>query len=129
MLPFWFKNLRKYFINGLDQANYHGGKEVEEVSEQYANVVGSKIFDDAGVELHTIQLDLDCEHYYVPSSTSGHGHLYIYRAVNRDQYSLLLHTLVGLGIIQRGYADQLFSYGQTFLRLPGVKKGQNSVTS
>ena len=85
-----------------------------------ANIVGS-LNTESG--LHTPQLDLDLPHAYVPSSTEGHGHLTLTGlSLSWKEYKRLLKALHRAGVIQDGYYGYAVARGQTFLRLPHVKK-------
>ena len=85
-----------------------------------ANLVGSQL--PSG--LHAPVLDLDtASPVVVPSSTPGHYHLYLDGVeLTTEEYSELLDVLCRLGIIERGFANQLPRLGQTFLRPPGFTK-------
>lgn len=83
-----------------------------------ANLVSS-LGDDG---LHYPVLDLDFGAYVVPSSTPGHFHLYLERAMPWDTYAGLLVALAEAGVIERGYADACLARGMTFVRMPGVSK-------
>lgn len=71
---------------------------------------------------HKILLDLDVEHHYIPSSTTGHAHLYINKVLNHEEYRELLRVLKKYGILGEGTASQIDRDGCTSLRLPGIQK-------
>lgn len=71
---------------------------------------------------HRPLLDLDLKAAVIPSSTSGHGHLYIDKELTWKQYQKLLNVLADLGIIEAGYRGASLARGYTALRLPWVKK-------
>jgi hypothetical protein len=90
----------------------------------YANVVTSEIKHVEPLRRHVVALDLDHQAYLVPSTTEGHGHLYIDvpGGVAHDDYMALLELLGRIGIIEPGYADVSIKRGHTDLRLPWIKK-------
>lgn len=89
------------------------------VDEGSGNLISSMVAPD----MHRPVLDLDFPHVYVPSTTPGHGHLYINNVVLNDlQHYLLISTLVELGILSRGSKIQLDSHGLSLTRPPHVKK-------
>lgn len=118
-LPLWLMKLgfrRAHLIND----NYKEHKEYQEVGchPADANIITSRTFDD----MHVIQLDLDIEHYYVPSTTPGHGHLFINKELSWAKYANLLNVLADLEIIQNGYRDCSLKRGYSALRVPGLDK-------
>lgn len=71
---------------------------------------------------HTVMLDLDVPVRLVPSSTTGHWHLYIDVAMPWWRYRRLLRALKTAGIIEPGYYSVSVARKHTALRLPWVKK-------
>ena len=71
---------------------------------------------------HFPVLDLDVPAHLVPSSTSGHSHLYIDKLLSWDQYKELLTALAKAGIIEDGYAGASIARGHTAVRLPWKRK-------
>lgn len=83
------------------------------------NLISSMVAPDQ----HRPVLDLDFPHVYVPSTTPGHGHLYINNVVLNDlQHYVLISTLVQLGILSEGSKVQLDAHGLSLTRPPHVKK-------
>lgn len=83
------------------------------------NLISSMVAPDQ----HRPVLDLDLPHVYVPSSTPGHGHLYINNVVLNDmQHYVLITTLVELGILGKGSRVQLDTHNMSLTRPPHVKK-------
>lgn len=78
--------------------------------------------DDYRKRYHFPVLDIDVPARYVPSSTPGHGHLYIDKLLNWRQYEELLRVLGKVGIIEEGYAGASIARGHTAVRLPWVGK-------
>jgi hypothetical protein len=75
--------------------------------------------------LHAPVLDLDYEAHLEPSSTPGHYHLYLDRLVEHDKYMNLIRALADCGLIEWGFADASIKRGATFVRMPGVRKGED----
>lgn len=73
-------------------------------------------------EVHLPVIDLDIEHHYEPSSTSGHGHLFLNVSLTRDQMTELVSVLARLGIIEAGFANSYSERGYTAVRKPGIVK-------
>jgi hypothetical protein len=71
---------------------------------------------------HAPVLDIDIPCTYVPSTTEGHGHLYIDKELTLPQYIELMEVLVRLGIVERGFLISLEQRGFTAVRLPWIKK-------
>lgn len=71
---------------------------------------------------HKPVLDIDFPAALLPSSTTGHYHLYLDKEVPWDDYVELLTSLAKCGIIEQGYADVSIERGHTAVRLPWVKK-------
>jgi len=84
-----------------------------------ANLVGSLL--DDGHHAPAIDLDLPCK--LLPSSTPGHHHLLIDKAMPWWKYVLLLRVLVFVGLVERKFYRHSRKRRQTFLRLPHVRKG------
>lgn len=83
-----------------------------------ANLVGSQTITG----LHMPVLDIDFPAHLEPSTTPGHFHLYLNRAMTWDDYLLLLAGLHLAGVIEEGFYLMTVKRGQSFVRLPGVKK-------
>lgn len=84
-----------------------------------ANVVSSETtFGD----LHKPVLDLDFPHRYEPSSTPGHGHLYLNNSIPWEAYERLLDAMAECRILEPGYVDASKKRKATFVRLPWVIK-------
>lgn len=92
-----------------------------------ANLVSSRIAGGTeanpdGQDLHAPAIDIDLPCRIVPSSTPGHGHLYIDFPMPWRDYELLLRTMAMVGLVEPGYADASIAHGASFLRKPGVKR-------
>lgn len=86
-----------------------------------ANVTSSKVAGKPG--MHRPLLDIDLPAKLIPSSTSGHFHLYLDREMPWDDYAFLLCALAEVQVIQPGYRDAALTRKATYLRLPWIKKG------
>jgi hypothetical protein len=73
-------------------------------------------------DMHRPVLDLDMPCRLIPSSTPGHFHLYIDRAMTWETYAELLGALSKANIIEPGYAGASLARGYTRVRLPWVRK-------
>jgi hypothetical protein len=71
---------------------------------------------------HRPILDIDMPVTVIPSSTPGHGHLYIDKLLTWGQYKRLLDVLAEVGIIEHGYLNASIERGFTAVRLPWIKK-------
>jgi hypothetical protein len=91
-----------------------------------ANLVGSAVggLPESENALHLPTLDLDVPAHLIESSTPGHTHLYIDVPMTTKEYFRLLDVLADCRILERKYVEWSKSRGQSFLRRPGVKKGQ-----
>lgn len=72
---------------------------------------------------HMPVLDIDVPHHYEPSTTPGHGHLYIDVPVEWPEYAVILRALGDAGILEPGYVGASLDRRATFVRLPWIKKG------
>lgn len=71
---------------------------------------------------HRPVLDLDFPAVVVPSTTPGHGHLYLDKVLTWSQYVELLEVLGRVGILEPGYVSASIAREFTSVRLPWVKK-------
>lgn len=78
---------------------------------------------DAPVD-HWPVIDIDHECAWVPSTQTGHGHLYINKAVSFEGLIEILAVLTKHGIVQPGFLDAAFTRGYSAVRVPGLKKPQ-----
>lgn len=120
-LPTW---LRFNVFYRAKLVNSSGAEKTEpqehvEVHPFDANLISSKKLDGK----HVLMLDLDVQHAYLMSSTSGHGHLIIDAELETDQLKEIVDVLAKYGILQKGIKKQLDDRGFLTLRMPGMKKG------
>lgn len=90
---------------------------VDNIAE--ADVINSQEKD---TEIHRPVIDIDLPMAIIPSTTPGHGHLYIDKPMSWYKYERLLYALESAGIIEEGYLGASLARGYTSVRLPWVKK-------
>lgn len=86
-----------------------------------ATVVSSDLPGEGGY-WHMPVIDIDFPVRAVPSSTEGHTHLYIDKAMPWWQFQNLLDALVQADLVQVGYAEAAKRRGHSDVRLPWVRK-------
>jgi len=97
----------------------YGTPEVRRVAdEQDANVSTSLLTNG----LHAPVLDIDFGALLIPSSTAGHFHLYLDRAITWRKYRRLLKALGRAGILEPGYVKASLRRGHSAVRRPGNYK-------
>ena len=84
-----------------------------------ANLITSQV---AGSDLHKVVLDVDLPCGLIASSTPGHFHLFIDKAMTWPEYAALLEALTAAGIVEVGYLAAAQRRGHTAVRLPWVRK-------
>lgn len=89
-----------------------------------ASVLTSAVSTTEGIhlDLHKPVLDIDFPVVALPSSTPGHSHLYIDKAMPWDDYEKLLVVLVEIGLLEEGYLGASRMRHYTAVRAPWVKK-------
>lgn len=85
-----------------------------------ATCVTSEAVDREGVHYPVIDIDHPCT--LIESTTPGHFHLYIDKALPWEAYLELLDVMSRFGIVERGYYYAAERRGYTAVRLPWVKK-------
>ena len=86
-----------------------------------ANAITSVIADDPE-GLHKLILDVDFPVQAIPSTTPGHYHLYIDKALSWDDLEGVFTAMADAGLVERGYARACSDQRFTTVRLPWVKK-------
>ena len=113
-----------------------GGKEAADDYERI-EAPADKLADANGVSsrvtmlgtptgYHKVMVDIDMEAMLIPTSTEGHYHLVIDKAVSWSDYVVLLKALNNCGIISNGYTNVSIERGCTWLRTPWTRKGDSS---
>lgn len=107
-----------YRAANLDLA--YGEKETVVPTEMLseANLVSSLLPN----KMHAPVIDLDGPHNLVPSSTPGHGHLYLDTPMTWRRYKTLLRALWKAGVIEEGFYRNSVRRGFSSVRPPGVYK-------
>lgn len=72
--------------------------------------------------LHAPVIDIDIPVTLVPSSTPGHSHLYIDKAMDFSSLCHLLRAMAAAGVVEVGFAEASIAKGYSAVRLPWVKK-------
>lgn len=85
-----------------------------------ADLITSEVKNAAGI--HKVVLDIDFPVVVLPSSTPGHHHLFIDKAMTWEKYRDLIEAFVDAGIVEPGYMGASEQRGFTGVRPPWVKK-------
>ena len=94
-----------------------------EVEYAQGNLISSALNPKfANITLHAPIFDIDVPHTYVPSSTPGHGHLYINQETTWEDYLRILEAMSDAGLIESGWVSASRTRGYACLRAPGVTK-------
>lgn len=116
-----------YFVEDLDKRDKSGSTDhLNAIDSEFrqptvkdkANLLSSLCQDGN----HRPVLDFDIPARYVPSTTEGHGHLYIDLALDWEKYEKLLVALADAGILEDGYVKAALRRKATFVRPEWVKK-------
>lgn len=106
------------------------GAPVEMNAAEPDNVVTSKMAPTASgliaPNYHWPVIDIDHVIHVEQSSTPGHSHLYIDKALTLEQYVTLLQAMCDVGLVEQGYVDATRKRRHGTLRLPGVFKDEVS---
>ncbi|MFI5840580.1 hypothetical protein ACIA8K_12810 [Catenuloplanes sp. NPDC051500] len=79
-------------------------------------------FIDPDNQWHKVVLDIDLPVKVLPSTTEGHHHLFIDKAILWEDYVELMEVMARIGLIERGYLFASKERGYSCVRLPWVKK-------
>ena len=113
----WGRGFRRFVDN--PNVNYDSAHEIVLYVEDADVIISQTAIEP---DKHCPVIDIDIDHQYYPSSTPGHGHLYIDKALTWKEYKRLLKALVRAGIVEEGYYKAALSRGYTSVRLPWIKK-------
>lgn len=83
-----------------------------------SDVISSELPDGR----HAPCIDVDVKALLLPSSTPGHGHLYIEKPMSWFRYRVMLRAMVFAGVVEPGYYRAGVARRGTHLRLPWVEK-------
>jgi hypothetical protein len=113
-------NDRTYYYSPHLGKDFRLDDERQRVERNGANLVSS---ESAVVDgLHLPVIDLDMPHQYVPSSTEGHGHLYIDQPVTWNQYVNLMSALAEADLIGWPEYFRFLDRGAGYVRPAWVRK-------
>lgn len=104
------------FVKGLDD------NETYEAEVTKNSLESNVIISETKRGKHKPLLDLDFSHTYVPSSTPGHGHLYIHEDYDYQSYLNMMRCLRDSNLIQPGVFNSLERNGYNAVRLPWIRK-------
>lgn len=121
LMPEWIQThtLSRMADPGVNGEDNYESVHVREPDVNKAHIVLSH---DGATGLHRPVLDIDFPIHVEPSSTEGHFHLYLDKAMPWDQYARFLSALADAGIIERQYASVSRERGYTSVRLPWIRK-------
>lgn len=89
-----------------------------------ATLVTSKL-EDSSLHMPVIDIDMPC--MLLPSSTPGHFHLYIEKAMTWEKFLAILEAMEDAGVIGPGYLKYTRKRGYATVRYPGVTKQNEAV--
>ncbi|MBT2484828.1 MULTISPECIES: hypothetical protein [unclassified Microbacterium] len=114
--------LRYEVVHAIDETEDYTEGESRRLTDDIAeaNVITSRVSGEEN--LHKVILDIDFPAKLVPSSTDGHFHLYIDKAIHWEAYVDLLGAMADAGLVEEGYVSASLERGHTAARLPWVKK-------
>lgn len=96
------------------------------MSSRVAATYDPATYDDSGT-MHAPVLDFDFPVAVIPSSTPGHSHVYLERAIPWCKYEPLLYALEEAGLIETGYYHASVARCASFVRKPDVNKPGTTV--
>lgn len=100
-----------------------------EVVEAFSSCYRSDVdLEPAHQRNHALLLDLDVPAWLLPSSTGGHGHLYVDLDIPEDKLWTFLDAAADIGLVEEGYVSACKARGMTSLRPPWIVKGQEPST-
>lgn len=111
------------------ESKAYDGNDHEGVTDvERANLITS-IVDTGGLShlggefaTHKVVIDVDLPVGLIASSTPGHFHLFIDKAMDWRAYLALLEALTVAGIVEPGYLAAAERRGHTAVRLPWIRK-------
>lgn len=116
--------------NNPDHSDIRGFTQDPNLATAVTSVVRESMMTDPFGEnrMHKPVIDLDLDAKLVPSTTPGHHHLFIDKAMTWDNYVRLLCVLAEVGIVEPGYVSACIDQGRSSVRLPHVRKPGAGVT-
>ena len=120
-LPSWLRFLS--FCRRDISLNYEGELEDEDDKAVYCYPTDANlIMSHTPFGNHVLILDIDDEHFYRESSSTGHGHLIINKELSFDDMVEVLEVLGKHGIIQEGFVEGTKRRGYASVRTPWAVK-------
>jgi hypothetical protein len=108
------------------------GRRVVTDGLEYAEALGSKVTGPLSAvdDMHVVAIDVDVPAWLVPSSTDGHGHLYVHLPcpVPTEDLFEFLDAAAVIGLVEPGYVSACRSRGMTSVRAPWIRKGEEPST-
>lgn len=114
----------------FESTEYDGNDHEGVVDLDQANLITSMVAAGGLSRLggpfatHKVVVDVDLPVSVIASSTPGHFHLFIDKAMDWTTYLALLGALTAAGIVEPGYLSAAEQRGHTAVRLPWVRKGE-----
>lgn len=110
---------RLYFHPTL---NAYGSSDIKQLVTAKSQLEPNLISSEQESGLHMPVIDCDYAIQAVPSSTTGHYHLYIDKPITWGSYSDLLLGFLQAGLIEAAWYDNAMRDRRSYVRLPNVKK-------
>lgn len=120
---------KEYLVDLSDPKRDPVDQKRPEVKDGSGNLWSSELdgWNFVGEHAPTLDMDVYCE--LIESTTPGHFHLYIDKPMTWDVYSDLLVAMHNAGLLQKGFVELSLARGASFLRKPGVAKGEGEIDS
>lgn len=116
---------KMYLQRDMDDYDEHGRTHrstPHPMPLERANLISSEVEPDT----HMPVIDLDFPARIIPSSTDGHGHLYIDQEITWEQYLALLEGFQKAGLIQDAWLASAKQDKRSYVRLPHVFKKEQA---
>lgn len=95
---------------------------------QWCNRVAHSLYQElSGDKKGKVKIMLTSPHTYVPSTTTGHGHLVITADKPKHEFVQIMSLLNLAGVIERGYLYFTVAKGYSAIRIPGIKKTNKEI--
>lgn len=85
-----------------------------------AEVLGSRLGDGR----HLLAIDIDIAAWLVPSTTTGHHHLYADVSCTQEDLWAFLDAAAKIGLVEDGYVTASKARNMTHVRAPWIRKGE-----
>lgn len=102
--------------------------EDEGVMEAVSSAFRTSLDRPAAERRHALLIDIDCPAWLIPSSTGGHGHLYVDLDIPDEALWRFLDAAAEIGLVEEGYVNACRERGMTSLRAPWIVKGEEPST-